>query len=367
MFFNKTFLNILIGLSIIGLLLWLLAGVVEYCLLALVLSAILRTPINYLTQWQILGARIPRTLAVILSFILLIFIIVLFFALFVPLILDQIEVLSKLNFSEIFAKIITPIDKIENYLLGIGLLEVPKGTLQNNILHYFTNWFEKLDITSFLNQLFSYTGSILAGAFATFFISFFLLNETSYIRKKLISFIPNRYFEVSITAIIKIEKLLSNYLLGLFLQMIAIFATCSLGLSIIGIHYALTVGVFTAVANLIPYIGPLLGAVFGVFVGMSNAEAHLISQDSLWILSKILVVFGIVQLIDNILLQPIIFSRSVKAHPLEIFLVVVIGANLLGAIGMVMAIPAYTVIKVSVKEFYQGYLKYRFFKKQADF
>jgi len=364
LFFNKAFLNILLTVTILLLLFWLFVGVIEYCLIALVVSAILRTPVNYITNWQIYGAKVPRTVAVIFSFSLLFLIIGLFIALFVPLILEQIEVLSRINFSEILATIISPIDSLENALIRIGLVETTtQGTLKTTLLKYITNWFGKLDVSTFFNNLVSYAGGLLAGTFAVLFISFFLLSETGYIRKKLISLIPNRYFEVSITAIVKIEKLLSNYLLGLFLQMIAIFTTASIGLSIIGIHYAVTIGVFTAVANLIPYIGPFIGALFGLFVGLSTAD-NIFSGDSyVWFLGKIGIVFAIVQLIDNVLLQPIIFSRSVKAHPLEIFLVVIAAAGLLGAIGMIVAIPAYTVIKVSITEFYKGYRKYRFFQK----
>jgi predicted PurR-regulated permease PerM len=127
------------------------------------------------------------------------------------------------------------------------------------------------------------------------------------------------------------------------------------------IEYALTIALFAAIANLIPYAGPILGAMFGIIVGISTGSY---SQDSelTYLLIKILSVFSIVQIIDNILLQPMIFSKSVKAHPLEIFVVIFAGAKIAGVLGMIFAIPVYTIFRVSVMEFYKGYKSYRIFK-----
>jgi predicted PurR-regulated permease PerM len=168
----------------------------------------------------------------------------------------------------------------------------------------------------------------------------------------------------------KIEKLLSNYLLGLMFQMFAVFSIASLGLSLLGINYALTIAVFAAVANLIPYAGPLLGATFGIIVAISTTPGLPGLNDYLFLVLKILAVFGVVQLTDNILLQPLIFSKSVKAHPLEIFLVIFAGASLGGQMGnvifgMILAVPFYTVIRVSFLEFYKGHRQYKVFKTKS--
>jgi predicted PurR-regulated permease PerM len=175
--------------------------------------------------------------------------------------------------------------------------------------------------------------------------------------------IPNYYFEVTISAITKIEMLLSNYLVGLLIQMLAIFTLASLGLSLLGIKFALTIALFAAVANLIPYLGPLLGTIFGIIVSLSTSATLLDTpNDYLILILKIVLVFGIVQLIDNIVLQPLIFSKSVKAHPLEIFVVIFAGASLAGIPGMIAAIPVYTILRVSVIELYSGYKQYKIFR-----
>src|SRR5690606_3508330 len=144
-------------------------------------------------------------------------------------------------------------------------------------------------------------------------------------------------------------------------QMTAIFSIASLGLKIMDIDYAITIAVFAAVANLILYVGPVLGAIFGFLVGFSIGD-FVDSSEMYFFLFKVLSVFAVVQLADNILLQPLIFSKSVKVHPLEIFVVIFAGAKIAGILGMVFAIPVYTIFRVSFKEFHKGYKEYRIFK-----
>jgi predicted PurR-regulated permease PerM len=160
----------------------------------------------------------------------------------------------------------------------------------------------------------------------------------------------------------KIENLLSNYLIGILFQMGSIFCIAALGLTIVGVKYALTIAIFAAVANLIPYAGPLLGAIFGIAVGVSTSEFSFGGNALFFLILKIVLVFVIVQLVDNLLLQPLIFSKSVKAHPLEIFLVIFAGATIAGILGMIAAIPVYTVFRVIFGELYNGYKQYYVFK-----
>jgi predicted PurR-regulated permease PerM len=224
------------------------------------------------------------------------------------------------------------------------------------------NLLGEFKITNFINNVVSITGSFLVGLLAVFFITFFMLYEKGLIRKNLISLIPNKYFEVSIAALSKTEKSLSNYLLGLFLQMVSIFSIVSFGLLIVGVDYAVTIAVTAAIANLIPYIGPIIGGTFGLIVGLTTSTGLETANDYLILVGKILAVFSVTQFTDNILLQPIIFSKSVKAHPLEIFLIVFVGANIAGGVGMIAAIPTYTILKVCFVEFYKGYRQYQVFR-----
>jgi predicted PurR-regulated permease PerM len=153
--------------------------------------------------------------------------------------------------------------------------------------------------------------------------------------------------------------------------MFAIFSVASIGLTLVGVNYALTIAFFAAVANLIPYLGPLLGSLFGIFVAISTQLGNLTPQENIFLVVKIAVVFAVVQIMDNLIFQPLIFSKSLRAHPLEIFVVIfagaalgrlIVGGLLGGVLGMISAIPFYTILRVSGQELYSGYRQYKVFR-----
>ena len=317
---------------------------------------------RYLSNTQFFGLRLPRILAVFFSYAILTALIVAFIILFIPLISEQVEVLSSLNYDDLYSKLTIPLQNLEAFLIGNDLVSQEKGFIVNNLKSNILEFLTGIQFSNILNALLAFTGSFFVGLMAVTFISFFLLYEMEALRKKFISFIPNRYFEVTITAYNKIERLLSNYLTGLLIQMFSVFSLAALGLSIVGVKYSLTIALFAAVANLIPYLGPILGASFGIIVGISTGVEITDLQSIFLLVAKIVSVFGTVQIVDNVLLQPIIFSKSVKAHPLEIFIIIFAGASLAGIPGMVAAIPCYTVLRVSLWELYEGYRGYKIFK-----
>jgi predicted PurR-regulated permease PerM len=256
-----------------------------------------------------------------------------------------------------------PLDSLEAFLLKYQIAEVEKGFLAANILEGVKNIIKEVEIASIVENVIELTGNVFVGLMAVTFITFFLLYEKGILRKQIINLIPNEYFEVSIAGLYKIEKLLSNYLIGLFLQMTAIFSIAFAGLSLFGINYAASIALFAAVINLIPYLGPILGATFGILVGLSTSGTQIFASNQFIIMIiEIASVFGIVQLTDNVILQPLKFSKSVKAHPLEIFIIIFAGATLAGIVGMIAAIPVYTIIRVFVMEIFRGYKSYYIFK-----
>lgn len=360
----RTIIYILLFLTVFVLLAWLFLDIFLYIVLAIVVSSLLRPLTKYIATAQFFKMRLPRLFAVISSYLIFTALIVLFVILFIPLISEQIEVISGFDFEALYARVTTPLRNFESYLIANNLTSQQEGFIVNSLRENILALISDIQIGNILNEILSFTGSFFIGFMAVAFISFFLLYEMGSMRKKLISFIPNRYFEVTIAAYNKIERLLSNYLVGLLIQMVTIFTMASFGLSILGIKYALTIALFAAVANLIPYLGPILGATFGIIVGISTGTDLVYTQDYLLLILKIASVFAVVQVVDNILLQPLIFSKSVKAHPLEIFIIIFAGASLAGIPGMIAAIPVYTVIRVSTSELYEGYRSYKIFKIQ---
>ena len=361
---RKTFIYIVIGISVFIFLAWYFSNIFFYLVISGIIATLLRPLTNYINGTQLFQVNIPRVIAVFVSFASFIGVIFLFISIFIPLIREQIEVLSNLDYENILMKLEKPMENLEEFLISSKLYERPKGTLLISIKDSITTFIKEggaFDIGRVVNNLFSVAGSVTIGIIAVVFITFFLLYEKGLARRTILRLVPNQYFEVVITAFSKIEKLLSNYLIGLLVQMTAIFTLATIGLSIVGIKYAASIALFAAVANVIPYLGPIFGTVFGIIVSISTANIGG-PNEVLFLIFKIVVVFAIVQLNDNLVFQPLIFSKSVKAHPLEIFIIIFVGATLGGIIGMIAAIPVYTIVRVSVAEFSQGFKQYQIFK-----
>jgi predicted PurR-regulated permease PerM len=227
----------------------------------------------------------------------------------------------------------------------------PTNIEQYSSLKNFINTDNLGVIPEFLNHLLSLLGSFTIGLFSVTFISFFLLKDSHILENAILVFVNEKSEGRLKKSFEKIKNLLSRYFLGLLLQITILLIMYSIILLLFGIKNAIVIAFLCALLNLIPYIGPLIGAVLMMFLTMtSNLEADF----STVILPKtiyVMIGFFIGQLIDNFFSQPFIFSNSVKSHPLEIFIVILAGGTLMGTTGMIVAIPLYTALKVIFKAF----------------
>jgi predicted PurR-regulated permease PerM len=340
---------------------WYFSNITIYFVFSLVLAAILRPLTNQINAFHVFGQHIPRWISIFISYIVVGVIVFLIGALFVPLISAQIQVIATFDLDYLYEQIQNPIGKIEDFLIQYEIIKSEPGFLIKQVRENMVNSFSIINVQGIINTILNTTSSILLGFMAISFITFFLLLENGLLRRNIMNLVPNSYFELAVATFNKVEQLLSNYLVGLVIQLSCIFSLAAIGLTLMGIEYALTIAMFAAVANLIPYAGPILGATFGVIVGLSTGNFES-SNEIIFMIIKILSVFSVVQVTDNVVMQPLIFSKSVKAHPLEIFVIIFAGAKIAGILGMIFAIPVYTIFRVSVLEFYRGYREYSIFK-----
>lgn len=228
--------------------------------------------------------------------------------------------------------------------------------LRKNIV----NFLNPSRISQVLSSIFGALGNTLIGVMSVFFIAFFFLKEKGLFTSMVQTFSSNQEEEKWTTTIDESGNLLKRYFIGIAVQVILVTILVSGALTFLGFENALLIGFFAALMNVIPYIGPILGAGFAFIITISSS----ISPDSgaevvtgafydvlLPKLGLLLIVFAVMQLVDNFIFQPNIFSKSVKAHPLEIFIIILVGAKLGGVLGMVIAIPMYTILRVIGKVF----------------
>ncbi|WP_224483146.1 AI-2E family transporter [Robertkochia aurantiaca] len=338
--------GILILISLILLFVYKVRSIIAYILIAVVVSLIGR-PLILLLRRKL---RFNNTVAVVITMVLMSAVFVGLISLFIPLIIEQGKNLSLLNIKNLQLNLRDLYEQVADYF-QINRYQVERSVEESLRRSDLVSRFNFSMITDLLNPIMSGLGSFGFGFFTVIFIAFFFMRDSKLFQNTLLLFIPDSEKQKVVNSIDKIKNLLSRYFIGLLIQITILFFWYTVILLTFGIEDAFVIAFLCALLNLIPYIGPIIGGVLMVILTMSS---NLGEDFSTVIFPKAIYVFiGFVagQLIDNFFSQPYIFSSSVKSHPLEIFLVIIVAGVLFGVTGMVLAIPAYTALKVILKEF----------------
>jgi predicted PurR-regulated permease PerM len=317
--------------------------VLLYLVLSLIFSLIANPVVEFLKQ----KLKFKNTFAVVSTLVIFLLLTVGIFSMFVPLILSQSDNLSLLNTNEIENNISEIAARFSQFLRHYNIDS-------DNLLNP-NQWLSKINFdlfTNFFNSLLSTLSNIGMGLASVFFISFFFLKDKIRLIVAAKAILPDKHEDQILNSVAKINELLSRYFIGLLFQLIIIFVLYIVVLLIFGVQNALIIAFLCAILNIIPYVGPLIGSFFAAILTMMSNMNGNFQTEILPTTIYVLIGFSIVQLIDNNISQPFIFSNSVKSHPLEIFLVILIVGFLFGIVGMIVAIPFYTILKVIGKEFF---------------
>lgn len=314
-----------------------------YLVVALILTLI-GNPIQLFLKRKL---KFKNTLSAVAVLLIFIFVIAGFIMMFVPLITSQSKNLSLLNINEI--------EKNINVLYKQFLLYLENHSIDAKALASKSDISSKLDfkfIPNFLNNLLNVISNFGMGLGSVLFITFFFLKDKVLFIVGIKKILPNQHEEKILNSLEKINGLLSRYFIGLLLQLFIVFVLYFIVLLIFGIENSFIIAFLCAILNIIPYVGPLIASVLAALLSMmSNLNLDFQSQ-TLPTTIYVLLGFWLVQVIDNNLCQPYIFSNSVKSHPLEIFLVILAAGFLFGIVGMIIAVPLFTILKVVGKEFF---------------
>ena len=335
-------IGVMIGIATLVYVLYALRTILLYMIIAAVVALIGRPIVLFLKT----KLRFRNSAAAIFTMALFVFIIIGLFKLFIPLVVEQGENLSLLNVGELESAIFAQYSELLSYL-GNRNIDLT-ASLEGSRL------FSKIDfniIPNLFNAVVSGFGSLSIGMLSVIFIAFFFLKDSDLVERILITAAPTQWEDGFRTSFSKIKNLLSRYFIGVIFQIFILLVFYAAVLLILGVKNAVVIAFLCALLNIIPYVGPMIAGVLMIALTMiSNIEADFNSV----ILPKVLWVavgFMAGQLIDNFFSQPFIFSKSVKSHPLEIFIVILASGLLFGILGMIVAVPAYTVVKVILKTF----------------
>ncbi len=345
----KGILKAFFTIVFLALLIWFLhkiSSVITYLVISFII-VILGEPLKNFLIRRLRFNNFWATVTVIFFFILLL---AGLFTLFIPLLIQQGKNMSVLNTAAFQEKLNEALTTLNQYLKSHGIHFMENFSIMQVL--------EKINlsvITGFFEGLIGMLGNFVIGLFSVIFISFFLLKDRSLTSRAVFKLLPDDEHARYMKIMENIKRLMANYLGGLVLQITILFIIYVISLHLIGVPNATIIAFLSALLNLIPYVGPLISLILMITLSITS---QLDTMDPALMFGKvkyIILMYTVAQLIDNFWTQPFIYSRSVRSHPLEIFLVILISANLFGILGMIIAVPTYTILKILIKEFYSEY------------
>lgn len=322
------------GLSLVSLLLYNYGTLVGYAIIAIILTYILDPIVS-----KMQAGGLNRTLAITLTLSTLILLLVWISTNIIPIVANQmVELAGQLNIQNIQ----NIASQIENRLTQ-EFTFLPDGFLRDNLTQVVENLLDVGQLPSALSNIIGIFTNLFAAFLVIPFATFFFLKDGSKIRRDILKLVPNKYFETALSLIDKIETRLGVYFRSVLLQSILVAFSSWLALTIVGLENALSVGIAVGLANTIPYFGPIIGYILSIIVSIIE-----VGDFSLVLPCIIAILF--VQLLDNVVFQPLIFSRSADIHPVAILFIIMIGAETAGILGMLIAIPIATTIKITINQ-----------------
>lgn len=356
---NSTIRNILIiiGIVLILALFWFFRNIVVYVLISGVLSIMGRPLVDLFGRIRIRNWTLPRSVCALLTLVVIWSLIILFFRTFIPLISQQIAYFSSIESEKLVALVDGPINRIEDLFRSLNRDMTADLSLKSYVLEKVAGVLSINVIQNFIGSAVGIIGNLIVAAFSITFISFFFLKDHRLFFESILMWVPDKYVENVNRALNSVKNLLTRYFIGIVIQSTCIMILITIGMTIAGIEFqqAIVMGLILGILNVIPYVGPWLGLFVAIIMGVASHMHMDFNEVVVPLVINMIIVEAVTHLIDNVVFQPVIFSSSVKAHPLEIFIVVLAAGFAAGVPGMILGIPAYTVMRVFAREFFYNF------------
>lgn len=352
---NKSLIAVIIFLAIIIFLGWFFSDILIYMFAALILSFLGTPLVKALTHIKIGKFQFPVSLAAGITLIAIIVIIFLAFYFLIPVISKEITALMSIDPTTITSGMEEWLNKFDPTLRKFGIIN-RHNHVSDIISGEWNDIIKKIDMSNIVSNTLSATGSILIALFSILFMTFFSLKDHSIFFKMIKGWIPLKYRDNFDHILEATRKQVSSYFIGVLIEMLTVGAIDMILCLMLRVPNAMLIGSIGGLLNIIPYVGPLIACLISIVLSITaliptTPEAGIITA----MVIKVVIAFGITKLVDDFILQPYIYGKSTQTHPLEIFIVILMAGYIGGVFGMIFAVPAYTLTRIVVKEFFGAY------------
>jgi len=346
---------IILFLALLAFLCWYFSSLVIYLLIALALTVAGRPIVNLLFKIRIKKLTFPRSVAAIIAMLVIFGLFYGFFAILTPLISQEVKNLASIDPEVIADGYDRFLSKFEDVATNQGI-DVTATEISETLVDQLQAFVKRLDIGNFFSNFVGIIASVFVSAFAILFLTFFSLSDDGIILKTARKFIPSKLRPNFKNIVDNTGKQVGRYFGGVLIEMCIIGLINGVACYFFGVPDAALIGVLSGLLNVIPYLGPLISVCLNVIISCTSMiPLSPAGIDVLYNIIKVVSIFLCAQLIDNFILQPVIYGKSVKAHPIEIFIVIMAASQLGGVLGMIFAVPVYTLLRIVVKEFFGQY------------
>ncbi|MDE5579751.1 MAG: AI-2E family transporter [Alistipes sp.] len=333
---------------------WYFSSIVVYILVSAVLAVMGRPLVKRLAALRVRRWQMPRSLAAFMTLVVIWIVAAVLCALFVPLVFNKVNQLADVDFGAVVSSVGEPVARVQHDLQEWFALPESSFSLSEELAALLRRLVDPGSLNSFFSSVVGAVVSSVIAVFSISFITFFFLKEDDLFYTMVTAVFPERFRDSITRALDSVTLLLGRYFTGILAESLLLMSAVSLTMMAFGMAAAdaFFIGLVMGIMNVVPYAGPLIGGVISVFVGLVTPIAGMsVAHTAAVIAGSLLVLKGL----DDFVLQPALYSERVKAHPLEVFLVILVAGSLAGILGMLLAIPSYTVLRVFAKEFFSQF------------
>lgn len=341
------------GILFLGFLSYYFSNLLAYILIAAVLSLLTRPIVQKLRKFKFKRFQLGNSGAALITLLIVWLSVIIFFSILIPLVAVEVKQLSAINMDEVMRYIDAASVQLREQYPKLMSVFPGDGNLEPYIEKQFSSLLNLGRVSDLFSKVASVAGNLFLMVFSVSFILFFFLKDEELFSTWILVMVPEKFESRTSKTMDKVGNLLKRYFVGMMLEILGVMILTVIGLTIAGLNFgdAVIVGVFAGLLNIIPYLGPWIGGVFGLVVVIANNLQSSFTEVTLPLMFFVLIVVMMVQFIDNMFFQPVIYSSSVKTHPLEVFFVILMAGSFAGIPGMILAVPAYTVIRTIAGEF----------------
>jgi predicted PurR-regulated permease PerM len=358
---NKLFFIILI-ICAIGFLAWYFSQILICIIIAGIISIIGYPLVELFNKIHYKKIKVPHVLSVFLTLIIILVVVFGLLSFFIPLVVKETRMIASINGPKLVDYYRPQVLWLQDILLQYGVI-TKGGTLESLLKDNINQFFDISIFSNILTGVISFAGSLLFYIFTILFLSFCFLLDVRMLPRFILLLTPQKYEEQVKHIMMRSKAVLSRYFIGLFINVLVMIASYAIALSIVGVKGALVIAFFAGIVNIIPYVGPLIAVGTGITLGITGVVSEGLYGAIGSTMLKVFLAMVVVILIDNIVYGPLIQGRSLKVHPVEIFLVIISAGSIGGIPAMIIAVPSYAFLRIVGEEFFS---QFRIFKKTDE-